>query len=219
MIRIGKRLKAIAEFIDKCAVVADVGADHGKLLLHLANQGVIAKGYGIENKPGPFRILKDNLDHQSVAELLPVFQDGITKLENDVDTIVLAGMGGDTIVNILKDGLSNLNNVNTIITDSHTSIGEVRRYIIELDFIIQDEVLVDENRKYYEIIKFIRSDKEVNYSDFEYRRGPIIIKSPEFRQYAKVLIKKIDVILAKDLPQLMKQMLIQEREALLPYEN
>jgi tRNA (adenine22-N1)-methyltransferase len=90
MIKIGKRLIAIASFVDKCSVVADVGADHGKLLIHLAELGKVAKGYGIENKSGPFQILESNLYHHNQAELQALLQDGITKLEKDVDTLVLA---------------------------------------------------------------------------------------------------------------------------------
>ncbi len=219
MIRLSKRLSAIANFVDKCAVVADVGSDHGLLLIYLASLGKIAKGYGIENKSGPYQILKHNLESHSEAELKPLLQDGISSLEKDVDTIVLAGLGGDTIVGILKNGVANLKNVKTIITDSHTSIGEVRRHIVALGFIIKDEVLVLEKDKYYEICKFVKSDERPAYSDFEYRRGPIIIKSPAFRHYAKVLIKKMDAILEKDLPEAMKELVRQEREVLLPYEN
>jgi len=219
MIRLSKRLSAIANFVDKCAVVADVGSDHGLLLIYLASLGKIAKGYGIENKPGPYQILKHNLESHSEAELKPLLQDGISNLEKDVDTIVLAGLGGDTIVGILKNGVANLKNVKTIITDSHTSIGEVRRHIVALGFIIKDEALVLEKDKYYEICKFVKSDERPAYSDFEYRRGPIIIKSPAFRHYAKALIKKMDAILEKDLPEAMKELVRQEREVLLPYEN
>lgn len=219
MIRIGKRLIAIANFVDKGAVVADVGADHGKLLIHLTELGKIAKGYGIENKSGPFHILERNLYQQKQAELVPILQDGISKLEKDVDTIVLAGLGGETIINILKKGAGNLESIKTIITDSHTSVGEVRRFIVGLGYIIKDETLVEEKMKFYEICKFVRSEQMANYTDFEYRHGPQIIKGPEFRKYAKILIKKMDAVLAKDLPKAMKQLIYEEREILLTYEN
>lgn len=219
MIKIGKRLIAIASFVDKCSVVADVGADHGKLLIHLAELGKVAKGYGIENKSGPFQILESNLYHHNQAELQALLQDGITKLEKDVDTLVLAGLGGETIINILKSGAENLENVKTIITDSHTSIGEVRRYIVSLGFIIKDEVLIEEKSKFYEICKFERSETPRNYTDFEYRYGPIIIQSQAFKHYTRIIIKRMDAILNKDLPEAMKNLVRQEREILLTYEN
>ena len=219
MTKLGKRLEAIASFVDSEAVVADVGADHGKLLLYLAEQGKISLGYGIENKSGPYQILQSNLNECISARLVPIFQDGISVLSDDVDTLVLAGLGGETIISILRNGLDNLANVKTIITDSHTSIGEVRRYLTQIGYSIGDEKLVNDKNKFYEIIRFVKGKEKHSYSDFEYRHGPIIIKSPEFKNHAKRLIHKINILLKKDLPDNIKAKMIEEKEVLKRYEN
>ncbi|MFA5421574.1 MAG: class I SAM-dependent methyltransferase [Bacilli bacterium] len=219
MMRLSQRLQAIAAFVNRNSVVADVGADHGKLLLYLSEKGLIAKGYGIENKAGPFEILKTNLKRFASSDLRPRLQDGISHLEGDVDTLILAGLGGETIIRILKDGENNLAQIKTIITDSHTSIGEVRRQIVSLGFAIAEEQLVNERQKYYEITKFVRVLKPIEYSDFEYRHGPHIIRSPEFRAYAQHLIRKINLLITDDLPPDIKEELRQEREVLQKYEN
>lgn len=219
MIKLGKRLETLASFVDKDAIIADVGADHGKLIIYLAEKGIIAKGYGIENKLGPFQILAYNLRSAHSACLSAVLQDGISQLANDVDTIILAGLGGETIISILKEGRANLKNVQTIITDSHTSLGDVRKYIVTLGYIIKDEKLILERNKYYEITKFVKTDKPVIYTDFEYQRGPIIIQSPEFKQFAKKAIAKLDTLLKKDLPDPIKKAMIAEKEVFKTYED
>ena len=219
MTKLGKRLKTIADFVDNEAIVADVGADHGKLLLYLTEQGKISLGYGIENKSGPYQILNSNLGECPSARLVPLFQDGISVLSDDVDTLVLAGLGGETIVSILRKGIDNLTYIKTIITDSHTSIGEVRRYLTQIGYAIGDEKLVSDRNKFYEIIKFVKTEEKLSYSDFEYRHGPIIIKSPEFKNHAKRLIHKINILLKKDLPDNIKAKMIEGKEVLKRYEN
>lgn len=219
MIKIGRRLETLATFVDNNAIVADVGADHGKLIIYLAQKGVIAKGYGIENKLGPFQILANNIKSTQSVCLTAVLQDGISELVSDVNTIILAGLGGDTIINILKEGQTNLKKITTIITDSHTSLGEVRKYIVALGYLIKDEKLIMERNKYYEITKFVKTDNPITYTDFEYQHGPIIIRSPEFKQFAKKAIAKLDTLLAKDLPHPIKKAMIVEKEVLKKYEN
>jgi tRNA A22 N-methylase len=80
-------------------------------------------------------------------------------------------------------------------------------------------VLIEEKSKFYEICKFERSETPRNYTDFEYRYGPIIIQSQAFKHYARIIIKRMDAILNKDLPEAMKNLVRQEREILLTYEN
>jgi len=219
MISIGKRLQAIAAFVDQGAIVADVGSDHGKLLVYLAEKSAITKGYGIENKTGPFQTLEQNLKNAESQLLEAVFEDGINNLAADVDTLVLAGLGGDTIIAILKAHPDKLANIKTIITDSHTALGDVRRYIVALGYLIKNEKLIMERNKYYEITKFVKCTEPVTYSDFEYRRGPMIIRTSEFKPYAKKEIAKIDALLKKDLPSAIKKVLNEEREILKTYEN
>ena len=55
-IKISKRLETIASMVPK-SVVADIGSDHGKLMIELFNSGKITKGYAVENKKGPYNRL------------------------------------------------------------------------------------------------------------------------------------------------------------------
>ena len=102
MIKLSKRLKIIHDMVPK-SVVADIGSDHGKLMIALVQSGIITKGYAVENKEGPFERLRSNLIRYKVHDkITPLFSDGIKDLPRDTQTIVIAGMGGTNIVNILK---------------------------------------------------------------------------------------------------------------------
>ena len=102
MIKLSKRLKIIHDMVPK-SVVADIGSDHGKLMIALVQSGTITKGYAVENKEGPFERLRSNLIRYHINDIVtPLFSDGIKDITRDVSTIVIAGMGGTSIVNILK---------------------------------------------------------------------------------------------------------------------
>lgn len=218
MMRIGKRLETISEMVDGGSVVADVGSDHGLLLLRLREKKTISKGFGIENKQGPFRILEKSLRLSLDSQLVALLQGGISQLSSEVDTLILAGLGGESIINILEDGKENLTNIKTIITDAHSSAEDVRRHIVGLGYIIIDECLIHERGIYYQIVKFAKSAIIPSYTNFEYKYGPIISHDISFKAYANKLISDIDSILAKDIPISTRVALEKEKEALQHHE-
>ena len=124
--KLSKRLQAIYDMIPS-GVAADVGSDHGKLIISLFEGGVISKGYAIENKKGPYsRLVKAIKDSGCEDHIIPMLSDGISELPSDVDIVVLAGMGGINIIDILKAHPSKLKNVGTIVVDAHNAIPEMR---------------------------------------------------------------------------------------------
>ena len=211
------RLKAIYDMVPY-AVTADIGSDHGKLMIALFNDARIPKGYAVENKKGPYdRLVKALVEANIEDEVVPLFSDGISDLPISVATIVLAGMGGDTILKILNDHPEKLKNVQTIIIDAHTNTPKLRKEISEKGFVIADEKMVEEEGIYYEIIKFIRSDiAYYNEKDIEF--GPILRmeKSSLFKQKYEARIKEIDYLLNnKSLPENKINVLSSEKDRII----
>ena len=131
---LSKRLQAIYDMVPY-SVTADIGSDHGKLMIALFNDGRIPKGYAVENKKGPYdRLVKALKEAHIEEDVVPLFSDGITDLPISVSTIVLAGMGGETILKILNDHPEKLKLVQTIIVDAHTSVPKLRKEISEMGF-------------------------------------------------------------------------------------
>ena len=144
MIRLSKRLKIIHDMVPN-SVVADIGSDHGKLMIALVQSGKVQKGYAVENKEGPFERLRANLIRYHIND----------KITPDVGTIVIAGMGGQTIVKILKSHPEKLISVQTIIIDAHSAVPLARKEICQMGFAIADEQIVKEDDIFYEIIIII----------------------------------------------------------------
>ena len=211
---LSKRLQAIYNMVPY-SVTADIGSDHGKLMIALFNDGRIPKGYAVENKKGPYNRLTEALKEAHIEEdVVPLFSDGITDLPISVSTVVLAGMGGETILKILNDHPEKLKLVQTIIVDAHTSVPKLRKEISEMGFIIADEQIVEEDHIYYEIIKFIRSDVAY-YSENDLEFGPILRKEQSclFKAKYEARLQEIDyLLLNKALPENKINVLCEEKK-------
>lgn len=219
MIKLSKRLRIIHDMVPH-SVVADIGSDHGKLMIALVESGIVTKGYAVENKEGPFERLRNNLIRYHVNDkITPLFSDGIKDITRDVGTIVIAGMGGLNIVNILKAHPEKLMRVQTIIIDAHNAVPMARKEICMMGFAIADEKIVKEDGIFYEIIKFVRADQAIiGEEDLEF--GPILRreKSATFKEKYQTRISEIDNIIANgNLPQARIDILNAEKHKLERY--
>jgi tRNA (adenine22-N1)-methyltransferase len=153
--------------VPKGAIVADIGTDHGYLPKRLVQEGVSPKVYAIDNKPGPLASAYENT--KGISGIVLSLADGIQQLSDDVTTLVLAGLGGRTIVDIV----ANIpDHVQTIITSPTVAVPLVRYHLVDRGFIIDQELIVIESGVYYEILRFVRGSASYQLIDFEV--GPFI---------------------------------------------
>lgn len=97
------RLKACADFVQKGARLVDIGTDHAYLPIWLARAGKIKHAIAADVKLAPLESARKNISKYSVKDTVDVcLSDGLIMIDpNEVDDIVIAGMGGQTIVQIL----------------------------------------------------------------------------------------------------------------------
>ncbi len=211
---LSERLTAIYNMVPK-GTAADIGADHGKLMIALFEGGIITHGYAVENKKGPYnRLVKALKEKHLEDDVVPLFSDGISELPEGVHTVIIAGMGGNNIIDILTKHPLKTKQIQTLIIDAHTAIPKVRREISNMGFVIADEKMVREDGIFYEIIKFIRAEK-ATYGDKDYEFGPILRneKSAAFKEKYQSRIHEIDKLLSnKELPKSRAHELASEKE-------
>ena len=197
------------------SVVADIGADHGKLMIALFEDGIIAHGYAVENKKGPYNRLVKALKEKGIENsVVPLFSDGLTDLPKAVTTVIIAGMGGNNIIDILNAHPDKTKQINTLIVDAHTCIPKVREEVSKLGFVIADEKMVHEDNIFYEIIKFVRADIAF-YGDKDLEFGPILRteKSATFKEkYISRIIEINQLLKNKKLPEGRVNELSKEKE-------
>ena len=211
--KLSKRLQAIYDMVPS-GVVADVGSDHGKLIISLFENGVITKGYAIENKKGPYSRLVKAIEEANATGITPMLSDGISELPTDVNIVVIAGMGGFNVIDILKKNPRKLKNVSTLIVDAHNAIPELRKQVCKMGYVIADEDIVYESGVYYEIIKFIAGEA-IYLDDPDIEFGPILRneKSLTFKEKYQSRINEIDNLLnTKKMPESKIKQLNLEKE-------
>ena len=185
---LSKRLNAIYNLVDQGSSLADIGADHGQLVIELYRNKKCNKLFCNDNKVGPYTILKSNV--RKVSEDIEVsLSSGIEALPNYVNTLVIAGMGGD---------LDKLTNISTIILAPNTNASLVRKYVHELGYKITNEIVIFE-KHYYQVIRFDKG--EANYTKNDYLFGPIlrVEKSKEFLSMLDFEKSKLERVLKEDL--------------------
>ncbi|MBE6151665.1 MAG: SAM-dependent methyltransferase [Firmicutes bacterium] len=194
--KISNRLKLVASFVDDNSHVIDVGCDHALLSIFLAKTKNNIKVIASDVNEGPLEGARKNIKLYNLEDKIEIkLGDGIETINKDTDTIIISGLGGETIIDILKDDLTRLENIKTIILSPHSAIYETRKELTKLGYKIVDEIFIYDQNKPYNIIKFIKGKE--TYSDDELYFGPIILKNKNeyFYKYYRNLNNKNKKIL------------------------
>lgn len=175
MIKLSKRLLSIANLIDDNSKVADIGCDHGLVSIYLAmnkqNISIIASDI---NQNALDNAIKNINKYHLEDKIKVCLSNGLDNINDEIDTIIISGMGGHTIIDILTNNQEKLNTVNNIIIQSNNDIEYVRRKIVKLGYYISKEKLILDKNIYYTVILFTKGKKK--YTNKEYYFGPILLK-------------------------------------------
>ena len=192
------RIKNISKYIPPYKRIADIGCDHGLLIIDAFDNYKIDYALAVDNKSGPLNKCVSNLLEKNYYNKVEFsLSSGISHITSDIEVVVLAGMGGLLINQIIENDLDKLVNVKRIIVQANRNNYDVRKYFTSIGYDIKGETIVYEDKKYYEVICFDKVNYKIReYSDVELTYGPLNIKKrrPEFIDYLKHLLKKISII-------------------------
>ncbi|MBN2604440.1 MAG: SAM-dependent methyltransferase, partial [Bacilli bacterium] len=131
--------------------LADIGTDHAMLPIHAVLEGYVSNALAIDNKEGPFVIAYGSvLKHHLSDKISVVLSDGLEKIDQDVDVVVISGMGGVLISDILTAHPTR--NVKRFVLQPNNEANIVRETITKIGFRIVDELVVHEGNKFYDIM-------------------------------------------------------------------
>jgi len=183
---LSKRLQAVYQMVDNNTRVADIGSDHAYLPVELIEQKVASYAIAGEVAKGPMSRSKEDVDKFGLSDKIDVrLGDGLAviKAADKIDTVVIAGMGGILIQSILAHATEEqLSNVQTLVLQPNIGEPLVRHWLVENNFEIVDEDIVEEDRHVYEIIKAKKVTEPVSLTDPEFLMGPVLMqkKTPTF---------------------------------------
>ena len=151
---ISKRLLTIANLVEKNSIVADIGTDHGFVPFYLLENNIADKVYLSDISKDCLNKAVELFDGRYKGKCDFILSDGLKEFETKdikVDTVIIAGMGGELISNILEQSLEYVKNIDTLILQPVQAPELLRQYLIENKFEIIDEIIL-RDKKFYEII-------------------------------------------------------------------
>jgi ribosomal protein L11 methyltransferase (prmA) len=176
--RLSKRLQTIADFVKKGAVVADIGTDHAHIPIYLIKNNIISKAYACDINIGPLEKAGENIKYFGVQNIELRLSNGLEKLKTDeADTVIIAGMGGELITDILERGRRFFESKRKFILSPHTKIDEVRKYLLSNGFEITKEDMCIDEGKFYTVMEAKYTENKEMYSEAEFLYGKYLIEN------------------------------------------
>lgn len=148
------RLKLIAEKVPVCRCVCDIGTDHAYIPIYLVINKVCKKAIASDIKSGPISKARENIRKHGLEESIETrIGSGLKPIRADeCDVIIIAGMGGLLIREILNEDMEKARNATSIILQPMSDIEVVREWLYNNGFDIYDEGLACEGEKIYNVI-------------------------------------------------------------------
>ena len=176
MQKLSARLECIAGAVKPCTSAADIGTDHGYIPIYLCMNDIVGFAVAGDVSRGSAQKALDNVRACGLSDRISVrVGDGIKILrpEDKTECIIIAGMGGMLMCDILSGG--NISSVKQLVLQPQKDIPAVRRYIHGAGFKIENEIMIYEDNKYYNIISAVRGSEE--YTPLEYALGRILLNN------------------------------------------
>ncbi|MDM0721333.1 tRNA (adenine(22)-N(1))-methyltransferase [Clostridium perfringens] len=200
---LSKRLKRIAEHVDKCESVADIGTDHGYIPIYLVKEGICKKAIASDINKGPIEKAKVNVAFEGVSNKVKcLLGPGLNPLKvGEVNGVILAGMGGNLTRDILLADMEKVKRYDFIILQPAQNPEVLREFLYKNDYEIIDEDLIKDEGRFYELFKVKyneNSEKLVFHDELEYEVSPLLREKnhPLFKEFIEEKINRCETILS-----------------------
>ena len=151
-----KRIEKISSYIDETDKIVDIGCDQALLSELLAKRRIYSIASDINNSI--IKNAKKRFENSDLNKYIKfVVSDGLKNITDDVDTLVLSGMGTYTILNILNNSKKQYKKIITISNNKHD---ELRKLITNKGYKVDSEEIILDKGKFYNLILFVHGNKK-----------------------------------------------------------
>ena len=152
--KLSPRLQSIADWIELGSRLADIGTDHGLLPIYCVKNGVVEYAAACDVRELPLQSARKNAASYGVENRISFFlAPGLEAVkEGTVDTVVIAGMGGETIIEILSGAEWIRNGGITLLLQPQSKITELQQWLRENGFSAEKARLVRDAGRIYLIL-------------------------------------------------------------------
>ena len=188
-IHLDSRLSMIAQLVGRCECYADIGCDHGRLGAFMLQSHLCQRAILTDISEPSLNKARTLLGKAGLLDRVRLeVCDGIPILGDDVDTVVISGMGGTTIADILHAGRDKLGGARLVL-QPNVGTRELRSALCEIGYSIVDENVIRDSRRLYVIIA--ARPGEAKYCEKQLIVGPVLLeKLPDaLRPYAQFRLR------------------------------
>lgn len=190
-IKLDNRLLTVAGMVRPGDVVADIGCDHGYLAGYLVLQGLASRVYAADVNPQPLEKARQTIERYRLeGAVIPVLSDGLAQIPKKVDTVVMAGMGGELIASLLEPAVWFRQKGKRLILQPMTFAEKLRRWLCENGFSILEEEPVLDGKHTYCILCAEYTGEAREPEEWETVIGMITMKQGQGPGYLSRLLKK-----------------------------
>lgn len=199
--KINKRLQKIVDLTPKTKSIADIGTDHGYVPIELLKKGIIQKAIATDINEMPLDKAMINAEFEGVAEKMDFRRgSGLTVLKKgEVNGVVIAGMGGNLIKEILQKSIDIVQKLDFLILQPAQNPEILREYIYSGKFsIIKEDLEKEIDGRFYEyfLIKYNEEVYGFSKNPFEFEMSPILVndRNPLLREYITSKLTELKTI-------------------------
>lgn len=197
MIKIDERLLACSEYVRPNTKLVDVGTDHAYLPIYLIQKKIISKAIASDINKEPLKSAISNITKYGLEDKIKVIlSDGLLNIESEeVDDIVIAGMGGESIIHIIEKANWLKDSSKNLILQPMSMEEVLRKYLLENNFEIKREKAVISKNKVYVVMNIV-----YNFNNFKLEKdfdeyiyvGELDIKEDSSSKYIEKQIRKLE---------------------------
>lgn len=191
------RLSSLTKFVNYNDKIIDIGCDHALLDIFLVKndlvKSIIASDINVQALNSGIK----NIENEGLSDKISArLGDGLNVLtdKDNIDTVIISGMGTNTIMGILNN--DHLKDINKLIIQSNNDHTMLRKYVTKLGFYIKSEEYFQDNKKNYINIVFVRGNKKYSKIDLTY--GPILKHNKPYLEFEINNIEKIEELVPKN---------------------
>ncbi len=196
-IRLDLRLSAIAEGI-KCSTAADIGCDHGKLSYYLLQTDRAERVIATDISAACLQKTEKLAQENGVTDrLITRLGDGLDPLKDkEADVVVIAGLGGDVISNVLKRAYDENKCFDAFALSPNKHAEKVRETLLSIGHCIEEDRMVKCGNKFYPVIKSRIAKKTEELTDRQLAYGKFYLSDKVFKRYVEHEIEETERILS-----------------------
>lgn len=157
MLTLSKRLRTICDMVTPDVRICDIGCDHAYVDIRLLQEKKIPSALAMDVADGPLATARSNLELTGLSDRCEVRKsDGLAAYEpGEADCMICAGMGGILMRSLLEAEPEKALSFSELLLSPQSEIHLVREWIFQNGCRITDERFLEEDGKYYTVMKVI----------------------------------------------------------------